>query len=275
MDLQQLSLGLDYVASNGIVLSTEKRVALQTSLVLLQHAEKLEHMTYWGKIQGLTADYYIAQGYNQDPFQRKNFMSLDCIKWAHVADVHPVLIASAQGLTTRFTGNPSHEYTVASLRKEETKSDNTVIVTTTLSEEKRLAAVIHLIDQAARVVPRGAYRKTPGDKIEKSHTFSGLSFQDAGKIDNYMHCREPETLKMKTNLQLAKLDPALDFLDSLADDIPKRCWSIQYQKGATVAVLRSVVWPGAVFYHGISSPIFGHVYVGTGLKNLDLIFMIS
>ena len=74
MDLAHLTAGLDYVATNGIVLSTEKKVAIDTSLILLQNAERFQHVAFWGKIQGISADYYIAQGYSSDPFKRKSFM---------------------------------------------------------------------------------------------------------------------------------------------------------------------------------------------------------
>jgi radial spoke head protein 9 len=292
MDLSQLSVGLDYVAANGIVLGTERRVAVQTSLVLLKNAEKLKHIAFWGKVLGVSSDYYIAQGYNDDPFTRKTFMSVDCIKWAQLPDAHPVLVKAASSIRTRFTGNPSHEYTVketgpasdeerpnlpaevAAMRKEETTSDGAVVITTTLSEERRLAAVVASIDAATRIVPRGAFRKTPSDAIEACRTFQGLTVQDGGKLDNYLHCREPLSLLQKSAVERARLDPALDFLDSLADDIPKGCWSIQYQKGAACAALRSLHWPGFVFYHALQTPMYGHVYVGTGLANTDLIFML-
>jgi hypothetical protein len=136
MEVTQLTVGMDYVSANGIVLSTEKRVAIQTSLVLLKNAEKFKHITYWGKIQGISSDYCIAQGYGSDPFARKSFMrsvgnpgrgrrarqhrphlglhdgSVDCIKWAQLPEAHPVLVKAAASIRTRFTGNPSHEYTV-------------------------------------------------------------------------------------------------------------------------------------------------------------------
>lgn len=73
MDLQALSVGLDQVAPNGLALSVERRVSLQTSLLLLKNAEKFHHMTFWGKIAGVAADYYIAQGQGADPFSRKSF----------------------------------------------------------------------------------------------------------------------------------------------------------------------------------------------------------
>lgn len=63
MDLSMLSVGMDQVAPSGVSLSTEHRVALQTSLLLLKNAEKFSRVTFWGKIRGVSADYYIAQGY--------------------------------------------------------------------------------------------------------------------------------------------------------------------------------------------------------------------
>jgi len=48
---------------------------------------------------------------------------------------------------------------VSALRKEETKPDGSIVVTTTINEERRLAATVHLVDQSARIVPRGAFRK--------------------------------------------------------------------------------------------------------------------
>lgn len=73
MDLQALSVGLDQVAPSGLSLSVERRVALQTSLLLLKNAEKFQRVTFWGKIAGVAADYYIAQGQGSDPFVRKSF----------------------------------------------------------------------------------------------------------------------------------------------------------------------------------------------------------
>lgn len=85
MDLPSLSVGLDQVAPSGAGLSTERRVALQTSLLLLKSAEKFARVTYWGKICGVSADYFVAQGYNDlsDPFTCKNFYryGMACTGW--------------------------------------------------------------------------------------------------------------------------------------------------------------------------------------------------
>ncbi|EGD80944.1 hypothetical protein PTSG_01527 [Salpingoeca rosetta] len=272
MDVQSLSPALDHLSSSGIVLSTERRVSLDTSLTLLMHAEKLKQVKYWGRIQGVAADYHIAQGSNDDGYATKSFYSMDCIRWAQLPEIHPVLAKSCAKIRGRFTGNPSHEFTVEAIRSEETKGDGSIVVTTTITEEKRLAAAVAAIDKETRIVPRGAYRMTPSDVVERNHGFGGLSHQAAGKIESYMHFRQPITLLSKSPLERARMDQGLDFMDSISDDIPKNCWSIQYQNGSKAVVLRSLIWPGFVFFHTPNSPLFGHAYVGTGQRNNDLIF---
>ena len=65
--------------------------------------------------------------------------------------------------------------------------------------------------------------QTPADQIEKCQTFGGLSHQAAGKIESYMHFRQPVTLLKKSPLERARIDQSLDFMDTIADDIPKVC----------------------------------------------------
>lgn len=51
--------------------------------------------------------------------------------------------------------------------------------------------------------------------------FSGLSQSEAGKLDNFLHFSKPKNLKKKTILEMGDLNPAIDYLDVLSDDIPK------------------------------------------------------
>lgn len=53
------------------------------------------------------------------------------------------------------------------------------------------------------------------------YLFLGLSMSEAKKLSSYFHFREPTELKNKTLLEKADLDPSLDFMDSLENDIPK------------------------------------------------------
>lgn len=71
MESGNLHLNVDYVGSSGIILSPERKAALQTSLVILQNENKFNKVYFWGKIVGVSDDYYIAQGVYKDEFVGK------------------------------------------------------------------------------------------------------------------------------------------------------------------------------------------------------------
>lgn len=47
-------------AASGATLNVEERAALSISLPLLKEAQKSDEVGFWGKIQGVQKDYYIA-----------------------------------------------------------------------------------------------------------------------------------------------------------------------------------------------------------------------
>jgi radial spoke head protein 9 len=58
----------------GFTLNIEERTALQASLVIKKSEEKFDHVSFWGKINGVQKDYYIAQAWQEgDWFNKKNF----------------------------------------------------------------------------------------------------------------------------------------------------------------------------------------------------------
>ncbi len=63
---------------------------------------------------------------------------------------------------------------VQALRREERKEDGSIVVFTTVNEEKRLATLVAAIDADVSVVPRGAYHKTPTGQIEINPSFEGM-----------------------------------------------------------------------------------------------------
>lgn len=65
-----------------------------------------------------------------------------------------------------------------------------------------------------------------------------------------------------------------DFLDNIEKDSPRGCWSTQIDAKGTTVTLRSLLWPGYYSFHRLESAIFGSVYLGDGVKNIDLPFMI-
>ncbi|CAG5135006.1 unnamed protein product [Candidula unifasciata] len=276
MESRTLHLSIDYVGSSGIILSPEQKAALQTSLTILQNENKFNRVYFWGKILGVKNDYFVAQGVYRDEFAgRKTFYSTDCMQWGLLPPVTAQMKTNAKLAKGRFTGDPSYEIEHIEVKKTGDGDDATEEEElTTIKEEDRLTAVIAEIDNDVRIVPRGAFVQVPTAEVVKNRSFEGLLVQEAAKLCNYMHFREAQCLNLKSLLQRANLDRAIDFMDSIEDDIPRGSWCIQFERGSGLLTLRSFLWPGYVFFHVPATREYGSVYFGTGEKNLDLPFML-
>lgn len=62
IDANTLLLDIEHLAYSGIVLSSEQRAALQTSLAICRDQYKFKRIYFWGRILGTKDDYYIAKG---------------------------------------------------------------------------------------------------------------------------------------------------------------------------------------------------------------------
>jgi len=63
------------------------------------------------------------------------------------------------------------------------------------------------------------------------------------------------------------------FLDPIEKDLPMGCWNFQHDFTKQTVLGRSLIWPGFNFYHLHNQNKFGSVYIGDGMKNLELQFM--
>ncbi|XP_051008856.1 radial spoke head protein 9 homolog [Acomys russatus] len=276
MDADSLLLSLELASGSGQGLSPDRRASLLTSLMLVKRDYRFARVLFWGRILGLVADYYIAQGLSEDQLApRKTLYSLNCTEWSLLPPATEEMATQIAVVSGRFMGDPSHEYEHTELQKVtegEKVFDEEVVVQ--IKEETRLVSIIDQIDKAVAIIPRGAFFKTPFGVAQVNRTFEGLPMSEIKKLSSYFHFREAIELKNKTLLEKSNLDPSLDFLDSLEYDIPKGSWSIQMERGNGLVVLRSLLWPGLTFYHAPRSKNYGYIYVGTGEKNMDLPFML-
>ncbi|XP_029195052.1 radial spoke head protein 9 homolog [Acropora muricata] len=278
MEAEGLNMTIDYVGSSGVVLSTEQKAALQSSLVILKSNYKFRGVKFWGKILGVKSNYFIVQGVGKDELKdRKTLYSQDCVQWGLLPVVTESMKHNCSFVKGRFTGDPSYEYEHMEVKKgdnqdgEGAEEENIIMV----KEEDRLATTIEAIDCDVRIVPRGGYFRTALGTVEVNRSFEGLSVADSGKLSSYFHFREPFLLTQKTLLQKAELDKAIDFLDPIDTDVPKGgSWSIQFERGSGLVTLRSLHWLGFTFYHVPNSRKYGSIYFGLGTKNLDLPFML-
>jgi len=108
----------------------------------------------------------------------------------------------------------------------------------------------------------------------KNEAFGGLSKEDALNLNNWQHFRQVEHTEKKELIARQEAIYNHDFLDSISDDEPKQGWSILKDTTGTVVVLRSQVWPGYYAYHRCHTHIYGGCYMGDGIKNINLPFML-
>jgi len=144
-----------------------------------------------------------------------------------------------------------------------------------LAEDERLAAMVAEIDEATSVVPVGAYVLTAGQQLVANTYYRGLPLSDGLSIRSYLHMRSPHAKDgEEAPTEQSAMVKARDFLDSVAGDTPKGSWSLKHDSPNNLIILRSLLYPGYIHFNMVDSPLFGSAYVGTGLKNFNLAFML-
>ena len=149
-----------------------------------------------------------------------------------------------------------------------------------ITEVARLAACVVEVDHDCALIPRGAFMLNAAHEVIPNHSFEGLHPRAAENLCSYLHFRAQENLEKKSLLDREGLTKSLDFLDPADEDLPVGCWSLHFDpagfKGTvgSVVTLRSLLWPGFVFYHVVGTRQYGSAYVGTGEKNRDIGFML-
>ena len=155
-----------------------------------------------------------------------------------------------------------------------------------LTESDRLSFVVRTIEHDCSVVPLRGFKMLPINEIRRNDLFEGLtseeidndlfeglSSDEIGKLENYFHFRKIESQNKKDMIDMGKAVFDFSFLDCLSDDELKCSWSIQTDSAKSVSNIRSIVWPGYYAYHKSNCDLFGGVYIGFGIKNVDIPFM--
>lgn len=67
---------------------------------------------------------------------------------------------------------------------------------------------------------------------------------------------------------------SIDIFDNISKDVPVGSWSLQTERSGSVAIVKSFLWPGHVFFHAPEAGKWGNFYYGTGQKNQNLSLML-
>lgn len=92
-------------------------------------------------------------------------------------------------------------------------------------------------------------------QVQPNHLFGGLEYPD--KLESYAH--------RTSALGSKHLGLAVDVRGS---------WSVHSDSFRGLTVLRSLLYPGYCFYYSSHDLTWGGLYIGDGLQNSDLVFML-
>jgi len=274
MDTGTLTSHLKQISSFGVGLNQSQKSALDTSLVIAQVNHKFSDLRFWGKISGIKEDYFIVYGINKDELHSRKFLySLNCLDWLLLQDASEDSMTKSEVIRGRFIGDPSYEYEHVDVQRigegDDAHDEETVF---TIKEEERLAAIVTRITNEF-TVPRGAFIKSPEGRVFKNHSFHGLSENECSHLSNWFHFRDETKHEMPKVTELATVDPAIDFMDTIENDIPLGVWSVQNERGVNI-VLRNMNWLGLIAYAVPGTRFYGCTYFGTGEPNYDIPFML-
>ena len=269
---------------NGVCLSLEERIKILTMLDQLKSDIKCDEMQFWGKIIGAEKDYYIAKalyykGFKNFPKKKYFFCSSNNFIFSELPEIQPHHFDEFYKFNTYFIGNP--DLILEKFDSSQNKNTNEVIGDTfkpqlkkkNMTETDRLSFVVRTIDHDTSIVPLGAYKMLPISEIRRNDLFEGLSSDDLDKKEKYLHLRPVENQEKKDKIDMGKAVLDFDFLDSIVEDPIKDCWSVHVDNMKTICTLRNLVWPGYFAYHKANTNEFGGVYIGHGIKNVDIAFM--
>lgn len=295
MDIYRISSDLKFVNQIGATLNLEERMKLELSLLKLNETQNFEQILFWGKIEGIEKDYYIALGLNfkgQYEFPLKKFFwSSNDFKFSELPPINLQYKDLVNTLRTPFTGkyeevieeakeeeeeqvNEENEENPENPQKDEDDEIQIKIPKKNFTELDRLAYVVRAIDIDCAALPIGALKLSPTHELRYDESFQGLSIAEATKLSNYQHFRHPLTEEKKEYIARGDATFKRDFLDPLDKDFPKGAWSIHTDSSKTQVTVRSLLWPGYLTYHRANSNIYGFCYFGNGIKNSDLPFII-
>lgn len=302
MNIVDIESQLKYISPHTI--NVMERLQLDIGLTNLNNSIECDELLFWGKITGIKADYLIAEAIF---YEGKYEFPVKKFYWATNAtfnfeelptllDQHTELINKYN--STFFNGEPAtilenleapagegednneenkNEGEGEEGNKDvdtESEDDEIKIPPKNFTELDRLAFTVFAIENDCQVVPLGSIKLTPLHEVRKNEAFKGLTHENALCETSFLHFRSAQT---KDKKDLNQKDDAIfrpDFVESIADDSVKGSWSVQLDTTRSAVSVKSLLWPGYIAFHKLKTKLFGGVYIGDGIKNVDLPFML-
>ena len=169
---------------------------------------------FWGRISGLTADYYIAMGvtYTQQyefPTKTFFFANSNDMVFRQFRDINTLHKDEYDKISAPFDGDSSKIYIKVENETNPNEEQKEVVeeeprdpledtppedpdkgkVFRSLIEEDRLLYTVLAIENDCQICPHGAFRLTEAHEVERNVAFRGLPSDRCFSLMNYSHFR--------------------------------------------------------------------------------------
>ncbi|KAG2440765.1 hypothetical protein HXX76_003621 [Chlamydomonas incerta] len=262
-----ITLVLKHLASCGAVVSAEQQAALDHSIPIKRIEAGLRSLTLWGRLTTLNGkDYLVAEGYNVASskegaavYETKYFYSQDGARWSDLQPVDSETATRCARIKGMLSGDPAKNYEL------EEKDPNAPEPSPEAEEEVKplvfqipelavLRCRVDAIAAATSVIPTDSTILNAASQVVPNRLFAGAAYPE--KLESYQH---------RFSLPGSGV--------TLSQDL-RGTWAVQYDAFKGVAQVRSLLFPGYFFYYAANELTWGSLYVGDGLRNNDLIFML-
>jgi radial spoke head protein 9 len=280
MDAENFDTNLKYINLNGATLNIDERLNIKLALSQLQSDLKLDQVFFWGKISGTVKDYFIAYSLDYTRkthgFPSKNFFWASSSNYIFASLPGPLEKFTSQfnELNVFFTGEHDRIVIEQPVSAPVVVDEDLVLPSKMVTELNRLSHVVHSIENNCAVVPRGSYKFTPLKETVRNEGFKGLNRDNAFALGSWQHFHPASQHDKVSIMQRDEAVYNNGFLDEIVADYPRSCWSLVRDCTESVANLRNNLWAGYYAFHRLNTPIYGSLYIGNGIRNNDLPFMV-
>lgn len=280
------------------------------SLCQLRASVTADEVLFWGKINGINADYYIAVAVtyrDQYEFPNKQFFytlsTTPDFKFKEMPSLGlpiPEQDAFIDNSTSYFLGEPNKLLNQKEGEEEaeeppadepadedqdgdaeqkqkdsdESEDEEVKIPKRNLTELNRLAVVVNAIENDCQICPVGSFKMTTKHELRRAEAFKGLNRTNGCHLSSYQHFRNVQNADKKAQLEQSDAPFRTEILDPITQDTPKGCWTLQCDERGDTVIIRSLSWPGFSFFHRLNTNRFGNCYFGDGLKDLEVQFLV-
>lgn len=276
-------------------------IAMKSSVPILCQKSNHDVAHFWGKIKGSERNYLVITCYTGGLLgTRTSYASLDGVSWFGLPLVTENLIRHVATLRGPIKGQPLEKTPARHPRKpeafkeiqplippkprneeeeeeeedqdeekkeeeeeeEEQAEEEEEYETTQITEDQRVAVLVHQIDRRGLIFPQDALLWKSSSEVKSNPLFRGVP-ADA-TLDDF--CR----LDKEVRGESARPNGIIDTMPPLSEDLPARGWRVSTKTNSDTIRITSRLWPGLAFI--AKGNKWGTVYLGNGQRNTDFLF---